>query len=96
MPGNPHNHKNLPVVTGGETDAELQEMIIKLTQKYSACSNRQKCMIRALSGLTFASLDNLVKGFNRDFCLEILNAACACRERDLARAGELVDSSTRN
>jgi hypothetical protein len=87
MSAHPHKHKAISAITGKETDAELREMIIKCTQRYSGCTSRQKCLIRALSGLTFATLGNLVKAFNRDFCLEILKGTCACRDRDLGGNG---------
>jgi hypothetical protein len=86
MDGNLHNREPLSAVTGGETDAELRDLIVKLTQKYSGCHNRQKCMLRVLSGLTYISLGNLVKGFSRELCVEILNSPCACQARDLAHS----------
>jgi hypothetical protein len=88
MTGHPHRNKPISAVTGKETDAELRELIIKFTQRYSGCTSRQKCQIRSLSGLTFASLSNLVKEFNRDFCLDILKGPCACRERDSNGSGQ--------
>jgi len=69
-------------LTGQETDAELQALILRFTQKYSDCVSREKCMIRSLSGLTFNTLQTVVKGFKREFCLEILRADCECRRND--------------
>jgi 3-deoxy-D-arabino-heptulosonate 7-phosphate (DAHP) synthase class II len=73
------------IITGMETDAELRQMIIRFTQKYAGCTSRQKCMIRSLSGLTFATLQNLVQGFNRDFCLQILSTGCGCHKQTALR-----------
>jgi hypothetical protein len=76
------DYKPPPAVTGKETDAELQALILRFTQKYSDCTSREKCMIRSLSGLTFNTLQTVVKGFKREFCLEILRAECTCRKED--------------
>ena len=71
-----------PTLTGDESVAELREMILDLTVRYSGCKFRHNFYIRLLSGLTYASCSNLLNGFDREFCLEILNEYCNCLNED--------------
>jgi hypothetical protein len=75
------NQKKTGTLPAKESVAEMQALIKCQVQEFSGCKNRQQCMIRSLSGLTFASLQTLVKGFKRELCVDILKGECACRKQ---------------
>jgi hypothetical protein len=63
-------------LNGNETDEELRALILKSTLQHRGCSCRKNCMIRSFAGLSFATLQNLVSDFSREFCLQILGTRC--------------------
>jgi len=71
--------KFLPAYTGEETDAELRELILHFTENCSVEHSRPECVFRSLTGLTHASLEDLVNGLSREACLQLLADECACR-----------------
>jgi|ERR1035437_1625284 hypothetical protein len=81
MSSNGSDEKFLPACTGEETDEELRALIIHLTANCSVSLSRDACVFRPLTGLTYASLHNVVNGLSRETCLQMLAEECACRNR---------------
>lgn len=71
--------KFLHACTGGETDEELCELVLRLTENCSVCHSCEACLFRPLTSLTYASQRRLVNGFSRETCLQILEEEWVCR-----------------
>jgi hypothetical protein len=63
-----------------QTDAELRKLIMGMTLGSRNDHSQRNCTIRILSGLSYASQNNLVNGMSREVCLEILDEPCSCHK----------------
>ena len=60
-----------PLVTGQESDAELRERIIQLSQRSEGRNHEHGRIFAVLGGLSHATLNNLVNGMNRSRLLAL-------------------------
>jgi len=77
--------KFFPAYTGGESDEELRNIVVRFAQRGFLCRTRHECALRPMSGLTFVSLQNLANSMDRETCLQILDAEWACRNSENGR-----------
>ena len=71
--------EHLSLLTGQESLAELQEIIIRLSERCPAGDNHHFCPFRLLGGLSHASLTCLVNEMNKATCMELFDQERICR-----------------
>ena len=71
----------LSLITGRESVEELRELIIDFSEACPAGQNHPHCPFRILSGLSFVSLENLVKNMPRETCINIFDQELKCRSQ---------------
>ena len=69
----------LPAFCGGESEQELQELVMQLTLTCSAARSLPDCPIHQLQGLSYVTLRNALNRFDRATCFELLQEECTCR-----------------
>ena len=62
-----------------KTDVELQELLVRMTDRSRDDCGRRDCTIRLLARLGYAARTNLIGGMSRQACLEILAEPCCAR-----------------
>ena len=70
------------LLTGQETLAELRNLIVRFSQ---ACPTEQRhfgCPFCILSGLSYASLTNLVRDLSQEVCLDLFKQASEFHSKD--------------
>jgi hypothetical protein len=77
--------KYLPVITGRESDEDLREMVLQMSQSCPLNLACLHCPFRILQGLSYASLNKTVAGLDRTGCLELFALESACRNQVAAQ-----------
>lgn len=73
--------KPLSLLTGQETLAELRNMIVELSREGPTGLENPGCPFRMMSGLTYASLTNLVNHMPREACVDLFEMELNCRSK---------------
>lgn len=95
--------EHLSLLTGQESLAELQEIIIRLSERCPAGDNHHFCPFRLLGGLSHASMTRMVKEMTAETCQELFEQERICRtqaefskrNRPPNRAGESPSAEAR-
>ena len=75
------DRKYLPVITDRESDEDLREMVLQMSQSCPLNLACLHCPFRILQGLSHASLNNTVAVLDRTGCLELFALENACRNQ---------------
>ena len=71
--------KPLSAITGEETEKELRALAVSFTGQCPAGRQHCQCPFRLLNAISYASLNNLLNGMNRESLLELFAMECECR-----------------
>ena len=71
----------MSLITGEETLEELRNMIVELSEACPSGWNQPHSPFQILSGLSYASLTNLVKNLPRESCLNLFELELESRSQ---------------
>jgi hypothetical protein len=75
----PATEKAPALITGLETDTKLRMLVMQFVAKCPAGEHHAHCPFRTLSGLSYGSLDTLLKDMSREALLELFELERECR-----------------
>lgn len=68
-----------PLITGHETDEKLRALAMQFVAKCPAGQHHAHCPFRALSGISYSALTNLLASMHRQALLELFEIERECR-----------------
>lgn len=71
--------EHLSLLAGNESVAELRNLIALLCQECPASRNHFHCPFRVMSGLSYATMTEVVKNLPRESCLSLFEMELNCR-----------------
>ena len=83
----------LSLITGKESVEELRELIVDFSEACPAGQNHPHCPFRILSGLSYDSLEKLVKSMPRETCVAFFEQELKCRTQADLRCRNIVGNA---
>jgi hypothetical protein len=78
-----YDGKLQPAITGEESDAELRQLVLELSQSCPLAQAHAHCPFCMLGGLSRTTLENLVYGMKRDAMVFLFDAERELRNEKL-------------